>query len=100
MNLVTNEVISMQSNIPNILKDFEIYLEDRENEPNIDIGKQCNSPYECDAKEYCWKVQRKIPDYSIFNIFNLRMLNMPDKTCICICMAATTCFQNSFFPYL
>ena len=44
---VTNEVISMQSNIPNILKDFEIYLEDRENEPNIDIGKQCNSPYEC-----------------------------------------------------
>ncbi len=68
---VTNEVISMQSNIPNILKKFETYLEDIENEPNIDIGKHCNSPYECDAKEYCWKVQRQIPDYSIFNIFNL-----------------------------
>ena len=68
---VTNEVISMQSNIPNILKEFETYLEDRENEPNIDIGKHCNSPYDCDAKEYCWKVQRQIPDYSIFNIFNL-----------------------------
>ncbi len=68
---VTNDAISMQSNIPNILKKFEIYLEDRENEPNIDIGKHCNSPYECDAKEYCWKTQQQIPDYSIFNIFNL-----------------------------
>ncbi len=68
---VTNEVISMQSNIPNILKEFETCLEDRENEPNIDIGKHCNSPYACDAKNYCWKVQREIPDYSIFNIFNL-----------------------------
>jgi len=68
---ITNNVIAMQSNIPNILKEFETYLEDRENEPNIDIGKHCNSPYECDAKEYCWKAQRQIPDYSIFNIFNL-----------------------------
>ena len=68
---ITNEVISMQSNIPNILKEFETYLEDREDEPNIDIGKHCNNPYECDAKNYCWKVQRQIPDYSIFNIFNL-----------------------------
>lgn len=68
---VTNDVISLQSNIPNILKEFETYLEDKENEPNIDIGKHCNAPYECDAKEYCWKVQRQIPDYSIFNIFNL-----------------------------
>ncbi|MFA7084245.1 MAG: DUF2779 domain-containing protein [Arcobacteraceae bacterium] len=68
---VTNEVKTMQSNIPNKLKEFETYLEDRENEPNIDIGKHCHNPYECDAKEYCWKVQRQIPDYSIFNIFNL-----------------------------
>ena len=68
---VTNDVISMQSNIPNILKEFETYLNDKENEPNINIGKHCNSPYECDAKEYCWKVQRQISDYSIFNIFNL-----------------------------
>ncbi|WP_152058926.1 DUF2779 domain-containing protein [Aliarcobacter butzleri] len=68
---VTNEVVSLQSNIPNILNKFETYLEDRENEPNIDIGKHCHNPYVCDAKEYCWKVQRQIPEYSIFNIFNL-----------------------------
>ena len=68
---VTNEVISMQTNIPYLLKEFETYLSDKENEPNIDIGKHCHNPYVCDAKEYCWKVQREIPDYSIFNIFNL-----------------------------
>jgi len=68
---VTSEVQSLQSNIPSILKEFESYLEDKVNEPDIDIGKHCNKPYECDAKNYCWKVQREIPEYSIFNIFNL-----------------------------
>ncbi|RXJ90548.1 phosphomethylpyrimidine kinase [Arcobacter sp. CECT 8983] len=68
---VTSEVQNLQSNIPIILKEFETYLEDKVNEPDIDIGKHCNKPYECDAKNYCWKVQRQIPDYSIFNIFNL-----------------------------
>ncbi|PLY05183.1 MAG: DUF2779 domain-containing protein [Arcobacter sp.] len=68
---VTSEVQSLQANIPSILKEFETYLEDKVNEPDIDIGKHCNKPYECDAKNYCWKVQRKIPEYSIFNIFNL-----------------------------
>ncbi|MEJ2467583.1 MAG: DUF2779 domain-containing protein, partial [Campylobacterales bacterium] len=28
-------------------------------------------PYDCDAIDYCWKVQRNIPDYSVFNIFSL-----------------------------
>jgi hypothetical protein len=64
-------VQTLQQNIPTILKQFETYLNDKQNEPNIDIGKHCNKPYECDAKEYCWQTQRQIPDYSIFNIFNL-----------------------------
>jgi len=68
---VTSEVQSLQLRIPNILKEFETYLEDKVNEPDIDIGKHCNKPYECDAKNYCWKCQRDIPEYSIFNIFNL-----------------------------
>jgi len=68
---VTSVVQNLQSNIPSILKEFETYLDDKVNEPDIDIGKHCNKPYECDAKNYCWKVQRQIPDYSIFNIFNL-----------------------------
>lgn len=36
----------------------------------LDIGKHCNKAYECDTKVYCWKVQRQISEYSIFNIFN------------------------------
>ena len=68
---VTGEVRDLQSSIPEKLEAFEAYLDDKYHEPNIDIGKQCNDPYECDAKAYCWKAQRNIPEYSIFNIFNL-----------------------------
>jgi hypothetical protein len=68
---VTDEVVDLQENIPSVLKEFETVLADKINEPNIDIGKHCNDPYECDAKNYCWKTQRQIPEYSIFNIFNL-----------------------------
>ena len=68
---VTDEVVDLQINIPTILKEFETVLEDKINEPDIDIGKHCHNPYICDAKDYCWKVQRQIPEYSIFNIFIL-----------------------------
>lgn len=68
---VSDEVNVLQEDIPKRLEEFEAYLADKDNEPDIDIGSHCNKPYECDAKEYCWKVQRDIPDYSVFNIFNL-----------------------------
>jgi len=68
---VTGDVLELQENIPHVLEEFETYLEDKTNEPDIDIGSHCNKPYECDAKEYCWRVQRSIPEYSMFNIFNL-----------------------------
>jgi len=68
---VTSEVLALQADIPKRLQIFENYLENRRDEPDIDIGSHCKKPYECDAKAYCWKVQRHIPDYSIFNIFNL-----------------------------
>ncbi len=68
---VSAEVNALQAEIPKKLDEFEAYLADKENEPNIDIGSHCNKPYECDAKEYCWRVQRNIPEYSMFNIFNL-----------------------------
>ncbi|MBA1420522.1 MAG: DUF2779 domain-containing protein [Epsilonproteobacteria bacterium] len=70
-NHVTDEVDQLQEQIPQRLSEWEAYLLDTQNEPDIDIGSHCKKPYECDAKAYCWKVQRNIPDYSIFNIFNL-----------------------------
>ncbi|UTJ05710.1 DUF2779 domain-containing protein [Arcobacter roscoffensis] len=68
---VSSQVEELQSNIPKNLEEFRVYLSDKQNEPNIDIGSHCKKPYACDAKDYCWKVQRQIPDYSIFNIFKL-----------------------------
>jgi len=68
---VTAEANTLQAEIPLKLSEFEAYLADRENEPDIEIGPHCKKPYDCDAMHYCWKVQRGIPDYSVFNIFNL-----------------------------
>jgi len=35
------------------------------NEPKIDIGPQCNAPYECDFKDHCWQ---HIPENSVFSL--------------------------------
>ena len=72
---VSVEANDLQTSIPDNLKEFETYLNDKENEPDIDIGKHCKKPYDCNAMHYCWKVQKDIPDYSIFNIFNLGSKN-------------------------
>ena len=68
---VTEEIKEFQKGIPYYLNTFKSFLDDKENEPNIDIGAHCKKPYECDAFEYCWKQQRNIPEYSIFNIFSI-----------------------------
>jgi CRISPR/Cas system-associated exonuclease Cas4 (RecB family) len=39
--------------------------------PIVDIGLHCNNPYPCSFIDYCWK---NIPNYSIFNIANLRAI--------------------------
>ncbi|MGD9970160.1 MAG: DUF2779 domain-containing protein [Sulfuricurvum sp.] len=72
---VSEAIETLMSGVPKHLAQFEDALSDRDNEPAIEIGKQCKNPYECNAMHYCWKVQRNIPDYSIFNIFNLGSKN-------------------------
>ncbi len=66
---VTNEVKELQANIPTYLKTFQKVLENKENEPDIDIGQHCFKPYVCDAYEYCWG-KENIPKFSIFDIFS------------------------------
>lgn len=68
---VTNEVMQLQEDIPTYLRTFQGFLEDTENEPEIEIGQHCFKPYKCDAYDYCWKKQHQIPDYSVFDIFNM-----------------------------
>ena len=65
---VSKEVLELQADIPTHLKHFENQIA-KSSEPDINIGKQCDYPYECDAKEYCWQ---HIPEYSIFNISRLK----------------------------
>ena len=60
-----------QAEIPQILNKFEEILS-KNVEPEVDIGPHCSDPYHCDAWEYCWREQRGIPEYSIFNISRLR----------------------------
>ena len=69
---VSEEVLELQYNIPEFLKHFESHLANKELEPYLDIGEHCFNPYECDAVHYCWKAQRAIPDYSVFDISRLR----------------------------
>ena len=41
----------------------------KNNAPDLDIGKHCNKPYECDFKGYCWE---GVPEYSVLNISRLK----------------------------
>ena len=68
---VTEQVKQKQADIPKILSKFDEILS-KDTEPEVDIGVQCSNPYPCDAWEYCWRKQRGIPEYSIFDISRLR----------------------------
>jgi len=68
---VTEQVKQKQADIPQILNKFEEILS-KNVEPEVDIGPHCSNPYACDAWEYCWREQRSIPEYSVFDISRLR----------------------------
>jgi hypothetical protein len=68
---VTKDVKSLQDRVSIRLNAFRGMLSNTEQEPDIDIGWHCKNPYECDAFDYCWREQRQIPEYSVFNIFPL-----------------------------
>lgn len=36
-------------------------------EPEVAIGKHCQTPFACDFIPYCWQ---HVPDYSVYNLFN------------------------------
>ena len=50
------------------LKGFKKVLKSK-SIPDIKIGQQCDEPYPCSFLGYCWK---DIPEYSVFNISNLK----------------------------
>ena len=68
---VTEQVKQKQADIPQNLSKFDEILS-KDTEPEVDIGPQCSDPYTCDAWGYCWREQRGMPEYSIFDISGLR----------------------------
>jgi len=64
---VTDSVTQMQTGLESRIEPMLAMLQD--SEPEIDIGVQCNSPFECDFKAWCWQA---IPQPSVFNLRRLR----------------------------
>jgi hypothetical protein len=65
---VYDQVLQFLTRIPNEVRRLKNVIESPE-VPQIDIGPHCSDPYDCDFKGTCWK---NIPDYSVFDIANLR----------------------------
>lgn len=72
-NLFVEEDVTekMREKYPDILPKLNEIKETLQKEvvPEIDIGPYCLEPDECEFKDHCWK---KIPQFSIFNLPNIR----------------------------
>jgi hypothetical protein len=65
---VIEQVLENQAVVKNLLMSELITLQ-KTVVPDIGIGPHCFDPYDCDFMGFCWK---DVPEYSIFNISNLR----------------------------
>ena len=65
---VRERVSNHLAKIPNQVNHLKNILK-QDQEPVVDIGPHCNSPYRCDFAGHCWK---HVPEYSAFNIARLR----------------------------
>ncbi len=61
---VTVQVDQLMDDVPSHLKIFKMIL-GGDVEPNVLIGNQCDKPYTCPVKDYCWQ---SVPERSIFTI--------------------------------
>jgi hypothetical protein len=64
---VTDEALERQAELPAVIERLRAALAG--GEPDIDIGLQCQDPYDCDFIPYCW---RHIPEDSVFDLSGFR----------------------------
>lgn len=64
---ITDQVNPLMENVENNVETFKTVLAGND-EPHVLIGQQCEKPYLCPFKEYCW---RDVPEKSIFTISRL-----------------------------
>ncbi len=63
---VTDEVLELQPGLGQNLESMSTML--NQSEPEIPIGLQCDAPYECDFKAYCWQ---DVPSPSVFDLYRM-----------------------------
>lgn len=68
---ITTQVIDKQLWVEQNLENLKNILSLKE-EPIVEIGKHCNSPFSCDYINHCWK---QIPEQSVFNLYSPRGLD-------------------------
>lgn len=61
---VKEKVIPLQDSVRDNIRKFKEVLKGKD-VPKVDIGEQCDNPFECDFKGHCWK---HIPEYSAFDL--------------------------------
>jgi len=64
----TEKVLSMQDDVKANIDRLKKCVETK-NEINIEIGKQCSTPYNCVYRSYCWK---HIPKNSVFDVSGMQ----------------------------
>ena len=64
---LTERVLSNQPWVEKRVNELRDMLEG--NEPKVEIGPHCGSPFSCDYKGHCWS---HIPDNSVFDLYNSR----------------------------
>lgn len=60
---VEDEVERLQRDVPKWVKDAQAVLARRE--PNVEMGKHCDSPYECPFKGHCAGLAGPVPEYPV-----------------------------------
>ena len=63
---ITGEVLELQAGLGKNLDAMSDML--RRGEPDVPIGPQCDKPYECDFKAYCWQ---DVPFPSVLNLYKM-----------------------------
>ncbi len=63
---ITDAVLELQAGLDQNLQSMSDMLS--QDEPDIPIGLQCDDPYECDFKAYCWQ---DVPTPSVFNLYRM-----------------------------
>lgn len=65
---VTNDIMARQPDVPRNLAALQAVIGSKQ-QPDIKIGPQCDDPYECILKDFCWDF---LPDHNVFTLYRSR----------------------------